>query len=207
MRVMADKEPKKKVIPSGGEVPYTISREFPENKMMAKKYEEADPCGEKEDEEQEQVQQTIDGEMQGFLNGENQEDVMDTGGANVSSSSGINPSKVMNEKEKAKDELREEHKREMDEFKAEMKSMMEAIAKMSSRQDQAEQRQQQVEKRMEGAISEIVDEQKACRESAKSDINDIKTMLASMAQQQMTMMQTIQGDDRRVKAKTNEPME
>ncbi len=221
MRVLADVAPKKLTIASGTKVPYVLRREFvvttnpqqeqqataavPNQSADAKTEEKTQPM------EQDDCQAEIDAQMQGFLNAEpahskNAGNLKTTAPASSSSSSPpllktVTPCM----KPPAHTAAEGSYKAEMQELKKEMMQMMQA---MEERQQRAEQRQDVAEQRVEGAIADIVAEHKATAASTTQDVGDLKSMLAmmmqqqnAMVQQQATMMQMLQGDERRVKPK------
>lgn len=147
--------------------------------------------------EEDECQDRIDENMRNFLN---------AGGEHVGSASSSSSSSASQSQPKIAEPLTAgTRKSDLADLKQEMIEMMKA---MEERQNRAEQRQDVAEKRIEGAITEIVTEQKALAASTTQDVGDLKSMLAMMmqqqnalVQQQTTMMQMLQGDERRVKPK------
>jgi hypothetical protein len=204
MRVLADSAPKKKIIPSGGLIPYTLRLEFPEvgTKMEAQKLKPARDLSKQEGEggametDHEELQEKVDKQMQDFLNGG------DRGTATESSPDGSSHSKAA---QGDKGGNKEEETAESKSFKASMEAQMQMFAKslaeMQGRQMQAEQRQADSELQMRAAVAEIRAEQSAAKASTSGEIADVKTILEQMARQQAQMMAVLQADDRRVKPK------
>ncbi len=214
MRVMADTEPKKLTISSGGKVPYVLRREFPAaasaqvdhqqvkaTKPTKNMEDNSKGSGESEKMEEDDCQTQINEQMQGFLNAEAAR-VSTPSSPSSASPQAATPSTV---RPPCPQEIASDYKKDMNDLKQEIAQMMKT---MEERQNQAELRQDATEKRIEVAISEIVSEHKSTAASTMQDVGDLKSMMALMVQQQnalvqqqSTMMQMLQGDDRRVKPK------
>jgi hypothetical protein len=221
MRVLADVAPKKLTISSGGKVSYVLRREFPADASPHRE-QQTEKAGTRQNAEgnsQEQTQQMeqddyqtmIDEQMQGFLNSAPVQDGAAKTPASASSSASSSStqapaqSTVRVPAPSSAQHGMQDYKKDMLELRQEILQMMK---KMEERQDHAEQRQDVAEKRIEGAIDEIVAEQKSAAASTTQVVGDLKAMMALMVQQQNTLsqqqtsiMQMLQGDDRRVKPK------
>jgi hypothetical protein len=204
MRVMADAAPKKFTLSSGGKVPYILRREFPpasssgytpppSSTPPTASATGATGTGANASDkmEEDECQNRIDAQMQGFLNADSKPSSQP-----ASSQDGARA----HEERPCPNAVVDAYKQDMNVLKQEVMQMMKL---MEERQDRAEQRQDVAEKRIEGAIAEIVAEQKSSTANTNKDIGDLKSMMSMMVQQQTAMMQMLQGDDRRVKPKTD----